>query len=318
MNRETAVLQLFQARGLGQKRLRKLIDALAQGGDSPEEFVGHPREELLDKIGLGRETGESIAQARGEAEQLVRLLSRHNIRVVTFLDPGYPSRLNRTLGPEAPPVLFVYGDVSLLERKSVGFCGSRHPSGKAIDLTQHTAAAVANAGFNVVSGYAGGVDTAAHLAASRAGGITTIVLPEGILHFRMKSELGEFADEGTLLVMSEFPPRLPWAAHNAMQRNSTICGLSDVVVVVEAGSKGGTFEAGRTTLRLGLELFVLDYPGRPSSAAGNSELIRRGGHPIKVKADGSVDLTPLLDCLSRNNGPPSGRDEQGELFGMIG
>jgi DNA processing protein len=196
----------------------------------------------------------------------------------------------------------------------VGFCGSRHATDRAIRFTARVAEALAARGVNVVSGYASGVDTAAHTAALRAHGMTTIVLPEGILQFRMKRELCEQDEPSGYLVISEFPPRLPWAAHNAMQRNTTICGLSDAVIAVEAGERGGTFEAGRTALQLGMPLFVVDYSEPSASTPGSSRLLRGGANPIKADDDGPLDLDGLLEVLNE----PRNHRRQPDLFDMAG
>lgn len=70
------------------------------------------------------------------------------------------------------------------------------------------------------------------------------------------------------VVVSEYTPRLPWLARNAMQRNKTICGLSNAVVVIESGLKGGTFEAGKAALLLRRPLLLRSMPSLPSQRKG--------------------------------------------------
>jgi DNA processing protein len=314
MKRSTAILQLFMTQGLGAKGLRRLLKALEESGREPHGFVQDPDEAWLSALRRPSGLRDAILEARDEAQHLAGELSRHDIRVITFLEDGYPERLNASLRDDAPPVVFAYGDVSTTERKTVGFCGSRRATERGITFTKRVAEALAAKGVNVVSGYASGVDTAAHAGALRSHGITTIVLPEGILQFRMKRELYETGNEKGFLVISEFPPRLPWAAHNAMRRNTTICGLSDAVVVVEAGERGGTFEAGKTALRLGLPLFVVDYLERDATAQGSMQLLREGGNPIRTGADGPVDLDLLLEILQE----PRNHRRQPDLFDAAG
>ena len=318
MTRESAILQLFQTHGLGATRLRRLLKALEEKGLALEAFVSDPDRGLLQELSLNDSVREAVLEAEAEAQELLRLLAPHDIRVLTFLDPGYPTKMAKALGKNAPPMLFVHGCLSVLEQKCVGFCGSRHASPKGIDFTQRTAEVLAQQGINVVSGYATGVDTAAHVASSRAGGVTTIVLAEGILQFRMKPDLGEPAEENRLLVMSEFPPRLPWIAHNAMRRNSTICGLSDAVVVVEAGRKGGSIESGRAALKLGIPLFVVRYSEAVPSAEGNEELIRSGGNAIDVEPDGDFDVQALMKALAEADNATRNNGNQYDLFDMTG
>ncbi len=314
MNRSVAILQLFMAHGLGARGLQRLLKTLEEAGRKPQEFVEDPDEETLSTLQAGRTLRDAILAARNEAEHVTEQLSHHDIRVVTFLDAAYPQKLNTNLRADAPPLLFVYGDLAASERKTVGFCGSRRATEKGIRFAERVAEALAVRGVNVVSGYASGVDTAAHAGALRGHGVTTIVLPEGILQFRMKQELFELGEQSDFLVMSEFPPRLPWAAHNAMRRNTTICGLSDAVVVVEAGERGGTLEAGKTALRLGLPLFVVDYVEPVPAAQGNARLLRDGANPIKADEDGPLDIRLLLQMLDK----PNNHRRQRDLFDKAG
>ena len=62
-----------------------------------------------------------------------------------------------------------------------------------------------------------------------------------------------------MVVLSEFHPERPWHVSTAMQRNKTICSLSNALVVVEANEKGGTFDAGMKCLKQKKPLLVIDY-----------------------------------------------------------
>ena len=72
--------------------------------------------------------------------------------------------------------------------------------------------------------------------------------------------MADLLTEANSVVVSEFPPKLPWSVGNAMQRNRTICGLVHAMIVIEAGTTGGTWAAGQAALELGVPLFVLDFP----------------------------------------------------------
>ena len=133
----------------------------------------------------------------------------------------------------------------------------------------------------MVSGYARGVDTETHLGALESGGATIIVLAEGIEHFRHKkafSSTGLPADR--TCVVSQFPPKQSWTAGGAMTRNGTIVGLSKALVVVEAGEKGCTLNAGLTCLKAERPVLALEYGTRPTPT-GNRVLIDKGAMPVK-------------------------------------
>lgn len=75
-------------------------------------------------------------------------------------------------------------------------------------------------------------------------------MPEGINNFKIKQELKDILDWTRILVISKSFPSEKWMAGRAMQRNNTIIGLSDIMIVVEAGETGGSFEAGLKTISL--------------------------------------------------------------------
>ena len=54
--------------------------------------------------------------------------ARLGVSLRTRIDPQYPRRLWRILGQDAPPVLALWGDESLLERPCISVVGSREPS----------------------------------------------------------------------------------------------------------------------------------------------------------------------------------------------
>jgi len=209
--------------------------------------------------------------------------------------------------------LLCLGNFELLNHVSVGFCGSREASDKGMATARDAATLLANDKINIVSGFAAGVDMNAHRAALAAGGTTTVVLAEGILRFRVKKDISDLWDEARTLVVSEFGPNLPWSVSHAMQRNRTICGLSRAMVLIEARTTGGSIEAGRICLSIGLPLFAAVYEGSPESATGNEELLSRGAQRLmKSKSRDLPNIRPILDAIGR---PQAVHRKNALLFG---
>lgn len=225
-------------------------------------------------------------------------LKEQNIRILTIGDSNYPNRMISALNNKPPALLFAKGDISFLDKPCLGFCGSRKASEKGLKTVWDCADQMARKGVNIISGYASGVDMTTHKAALEAGGTTTLVLAEGILNFRIKRELRDIFDESRVLILSEFLPGLPWSVHNAMQRNYTICSLSQIMILIEAGKKGGSISAGRTSLVMGRSLFAPVYEGMPESASGNRILLSQGAHGLKKsRKTNRANLTPIEDIL---------------------
>lgn len=205
------------------------------------------------------------------------------IRVVSD-DARFPAKLLTLKQP--PRELYAAGNLALFNRPGVAIVGSRHSSEHGLKTAARIARAVAEAGIVVTSGYAKGVDTAAHLAALEAGGDTVFVLPFGFKHFRVKRELKLLVKPEHVLAISQFPFGQPWFASAAMKRNEVVCGLADCVIVIEAGESGGTVEAARTARTLGKRLYIVDFKDPAPSAAGNAYLISTlHAHPIRSLRD---------------------------------
>src|ERR1017187_7645216 len=300
------LMTLLDAPGVGPARVRKIL----------KRWGGRPESPLMDNNLLSEALTPAQMAVLPESRERVKRhwdeLEKKNVHVLSIVDPEYPESLRRSLGENAPVLLLCMGNLEILERTSVGFCGSREASDKGISTARDSAALLATEGINIVSGFAAGVDMNAHRGSLTAGGTTTIVLAEGILRFRVKKEIRDIWDESRTLVVSEFGPNLPWSVSHAMQRNNTICGLSRAMVLIEARTTGGSIQAGRECLKLGLPLFAAVYEGSPESATGNEELLQHGAKRLmKSKARDLPNMTPVLQAIAN---PPTQSGAVQQLF----
>ena len=72
-------------------------------------------------------------------------------------------------------------DVSCLSiEKSVAIIGTREPSDYSVVVAEEFSSFLAERGVNIISGFAMGIDTAAHRSAMRAGGSTVAVMGCGL------------------------------------------------------------------------------------------------------------------------------------------
>jgi DNA processing protein len=195
---------------------------------------------------------------------------------------NYPSQLAQALGRRAPGQLDCRGNLELLRTPSVGFSGARQASPKGLEQADTYARQLAREGWTIVSGHASGVDVASHRAALAAGGTTILVLPHGMDQFRLRPELQPVWDWHRALVVSPYEPQAAFKPFRAIQRNAVIAGLSQGVVVFEAGNLGGTLNTGLTTLKLKRPLFAAVYDEMPPTATGNRLLIARGARPLET------------------------------------
>ncbi len=298
MIKERDILALFLTKGLGPKGIGRIMSRIVFQNNHFDLSLMSTNE-MIEQMGIKADIADQISASINKANELLKEFKIEGIKILLKRHSGYPEKLLKTLKEEAPLLLFARGNIKLLAEKAVGFCGSRKASEKGLAVAGECAAELARRRINVISGYAHGVDLAAHRAALEAGGVTTFVLAEGILHFRLKSDVKDLITEDNHLVVSEYMPRLPWLARNAMQRNKTICGLSNAVVVIESGLKGGTFEAGKTALSLRRPLFVAEYAQPAESAEGNAYFLRQGARFLRKK-NGAAYIEELFQAVEKD------------------
>lgn len=312
MNREIALLQLMLLPKFGDAKLRRLLIRLEEIGSTPEDIVAATDYNSSSVNLLPTDARQHFDAVRDNAERLAAELHEYSIHVLAMGLPDYPKRLLNILRDAAPPLLFARGNLGLIAQLTIAFAGSRHASEMGVDTARRAARALAAKNINVISGYAHGVDLAAHLGALEAGGSTILVLAEGILQFKPKGEISEFLNSERVLIISQFPPSLRWIAHNAMKRNSTIIGLSDAMLIVESGTEGGTRAAGEEALKIHHPLFVLQHESYTSDVSGNEQLITHGGRPVHINETGELDLTQIFQALTQGQNQDS--PQQGPLW----
>lgn len=297
INKDYFWFRLFKTRGIGLKRLASIAKMLETHQLAPEMLPRNQNDLSAQFPGLAK-----ILNGKIREEDREKVLEEYNQLKNLGVEIIYPehSDFPRNL-LEISPVLFVKGQRKLLTTDSVAIIGSRNVSDKGSSVARKLAGDLANKGINVVSGYAKGVDSEAHLGALEAEGTTTIVLPYGIKKLQQKKSFKEFDWKRDVLVVSQFDPAVKWLARNAMIRNKLVCALSKAVVVIESGperdEKGkmsGTFSAAKTTFDMDLPLFVLDPSLLDNSPRGNTELIALGGNCL----DPVNGAKKIVECIS--------------------
>lgn len=295
MSYEFQLLQLSSASGIGNKKLYKLISRLRAENRSLEDFLASPSKELKDIYNLSSITIDSLSESYETSELLFELLRENEIRMLVRGEGNYPVILEARLGDDSPTILFAKGNLDILDMKSVSVSGSRNVSEFGFNYSYEASKIMAKDDINVISGYAKGVDLQAHSSALINGGVTTLILAEGILKYQQKANFKEYLSEDNYLILSEFPPNLPWVTHSAMKRNSTICGISSSLLVIESASSGGTLAAGEMALKMNTPLYVIDPQGHSEIPEGNRILINMGGQSLGIDMDGIPLMDPLLE-----------------------
>jgi DNA processing protein len=274
------------------QELDRWFNAAEAGGD-PELLaaeLGVPKSQLAKALALRERAPELAAREIADVGTL-------NGRILTLEDPGYPAGLLQLSPP--PPVITVRGAVP--EGPAVAIVGSRKADAYGREAAELFARSLAAAGIVVVSGFARGIDAAAHRSAMAApAGRTVAVLGCGLAvdypkgHARLA---GEIAERGA--VVSEFPCNLIPRAWHFPLRNRSIAALAAATLVVQAAHRSGSLITARHALDLGRDVWAV--PGRifDESSLGANALIRDGAGLAQHPADLLEVLLPSLPRLAR-------------------
>lgn len=207
-------------------------------------------------------------------------------------DPRYPPLLRELA--DAPPLLYVMGDVQLLQAPQLAIVGSRTPTVQGKDHAQAFAETLARAGLVITSGMAQGIDAAAHRGALQSGQ-TIAVVGTGIdrVYPAAHRELAH-AIAANGCVISEFPLGMVAMKHHFPRRNRIIAGMSLGTLVVEAALSSGSLITARQALDYGREVFAIPGSVHNPLARGCHALIRQGAKLVETAADVLDELRPWL------------------------
>lgn len=221
--------------------------------------------------------------ARNEVDRLMEQIYKCDADIVTLNDKAYPQALKYIHDP--PLVLYVRGK---LERNAicVAVVGSRRASSYGLDMARRISRELAISEITVVSGMARGVDTKAHYGALQGNGKTIAVLGCGVdivYPSENRDIMKRIIESGA--VISEYIPGTQPLPYHFPARNRIISGLSQGVVVVEAGERSGSLITTDFALEQGREVFAI--PGNINSAnsVGANRLIRDGAKVITNTGD---------------------------------
>lgn len=230
----------------------------------------------------------SIEEAQQELEKHYKLKAD----LVAFSEPDYPEILRHI--PDPPPLISLFGDRNVLQKQALAIVGARNASLNGRHFAEKLATELGACGYQIASGLARGIDTAAHQGALISG--TIAVLAGGIDHIYPTENRGlyyKIAEQGLIVAESPFGT-IPQASFFP-RRNRIIAGLSLGVIIIEAAKQSGSLVTARFALEQGREVFAV--PGSPMDprSYGANMLIRQGATLIQ-NAD---DVLSVVENLSK-------------------
>ena len=214
--------------------------------------------------------------------------------LISHQNTFYP-RLLREI-PNAPPILFIHGNLELLERPQIAMVGSRNPTAIGAETALQFAEHFSKAGFTITSGLAIGIDGAAHRGALLQTGGTIAVVAHGLdsVYPAQHRALAQSIIEAKGALVSEFPIGVGALAGHFPRRNRIISGLSMGTLVVEATLNSGSLITAKQALEQGREVFAIPGSIHSPLAKGCHALIRSGAKLVETAEDVLEELGALL------------------------
>ncbi len=297
---------------------RNLARRLRELQRQPADLLEPDARNGLTEWGFELET-DRLLYLLGRGFLLTQAMERWRSRAIWVLsraDSGYPRRLKKRLGEDAPPVLYGCGDASILNTGGLAVVGSRRLNDSLIGYTEAVGRLSAESQHTLVSGGAKGADQAAMRGALEVGGRVVGVLADSLERAVMRRDYREALVGGWLALMCPYDPAARFLVGHAMQRNKLIYALTDAALVVNSDyRKGGTW-AGAVE-QLDKHRFVRVYVrshGKPEK--GLDALRERGAIPwpnpkTPETLDACLNARAVSDSREAGNGAISDGERQG-------
>lgn len=231
------IIKLQLVNGLGRKTISKILDYIEIKKVQLDNFSDVVK--LIKDMGI-KKLKIDLDKIESDADAIFECCNKSNIKILSLYDDEYPRKLH--LIEDKPLILYVDGNEELLGYDSnIAIVGTRTPSQEGYEISSIFAEKLTEENCCIVSGFASGCDEAAHHGCLAAKGRTIAVIPAGHLHVikSNKSMYNKIIMNGGA-VISELPPNAKAEKHAFIDRNRVIAAISEGVIVIEGGQKGGT------------------------------------------------------------------------------
>lgn len=233
------------------------------------------------------------------------------VREIQGNDPAFGGRLELV----KPPVKTLWCRGELEEKsltKTIAVVGSRRMSRYGRSVIEEIVPRLCGAGYTIVSGLMYGVDQLAHKKTLECGGLAVGVLGWGIERVN-DPESDRLTDEIVAhcgVVLSEYPGDTRGQLWTFPQRNRIVVGLSDIIIVIEAGIKSGTMSTVQWAKKMGKPVYAVPGSMFARTSEGANYMIESGlARPLNTQV--------IEEWINRREGI-AGTDQSMKMSAMNG
>ena len=277
-------LSLCHTPGIGNTTFHTLLDTFG----TVDAVLNASRQQLSSlamKSSIKADVINALSnQSKPDISADINWLAEDNHHIITLFDETYPAGLKEL--PDAPPVLYVRGDIDYLTQPQLAMVGSRNPTAAGRNTAREFAQHLSNAGITITSGLASGIDGASHEGALQGLAGTIAVVAHGLdivypaQHQKLAQQITEHGS-----VISEMPIGTQPQRGLFPRRNRLISALTLGTLVVEAAQKSGSLITARYATEQNKEVFAIPGSIHNPMAKGCHQLIRQGAKLVETASD---------------------------------
>ncbi len=259
-------------------------------GDAQSVFKAKKKDlENLDGIGSIRAGSIKSFENFKSSEEEIIFIEKYKITPLFITDKNYPQRLLNCY--DSPLLLYYRGTADLNTSKIISIVGTRNNTDYGKATCEKLIEGLADENILIASGLAFGIDTIAHKAALKNNLQTVGILAHGldrIYPAQNKILARQMTEHGGLL--TEFISHTNPDKQNFPKRNRIVAGISDAVIVIETGKKGGSLITAELGNNYNKDVFAI--PGRinDSKSEGCNYLIQNNKAALINSADDLLEL----------------------------
>lgn len=213
-------------------------------------------------------------------EENIIEMNKMGVNYIVYTDEEFPESLKQI--PDPPYLIYYMGDIELMNKFSIAVIGSRKPTSYGIYAANKLVRELAERGIVIVSGLALGIDSESHKTVVGYGGKTIGILGTSFDNIYPRSNV-KFAKEMIAknnLIITEYPLLKDTKPYHFVQRNRLISGISQGLLVIEAGMKSGTLTTVDFALEQGKNIFAVPGNINSPNSEGTNSLIKQGAKMV--------------------------------------
>lgn len=272
-------------------------------------------EEIVNEV--KPEEADNLNRYATMADDIIVDCKANDIKMLSILDDIYPSQLAEIGDP--PSVLFLKGDVSLLEHV-IAIIGTRHSTELGNKIAERVGAYFSDK-YSICNGLVEGIDEHSIYYNGRVTQNVVGIISGGLFYKETCSSnhirvIDDVIDAGGLII-SEFYPRQKEDKYSGSKASRIQAGLSHGLILIQSKVDGGSKYTLAKYARLGRPIGIIHYP---SSEEYNTDIFGANRLIIEKGKEGLAQMIDLKKTSSLNVGsliPLSSKDDYDKLIQEI-